>query len=30
MEPWVALAVLGLVRGRLMPSPKGVELKKTG
>ncbi len=30
MEPWVALAVLGLVRGRLMPPPKGVELKRTG
>jgi DNA-binding transcriptional regulator YiaG len=29
MEPWVPLAVLGLVRERLMPAPENVELKKT-
>ncbi len=30
MEPWVPLAVLGLVREKLMPPPTGVELKKAG
>ena len=30
MEPWVPLAVLGLVREKLMPPPNGVELKKAG
>lgn len=30
MEPWVPLAVLGLLRERLMPPPSGVELKRAG
>jgi DNA-binding transcriptional regulator YiaG len=30
MEPWVPLAVLGLVRERLMPPPENVELKQAG
>lgn len=30
MEPWVPLAVLSLVRERLMPPPSGVELKRVG
>jgi DNA-binding transcriptional regulator YiaG len=30
MEPWVPLAVLGLVRERLMPPPEDVELKQAG
>ena len=30
MEPWVPLAILGLVREKLMPPPTGVELRKVG
>lgn len=30
MEPWVPMVVLALIRGRLLPPPKGVELKKAG
>jgi DNA-binding transcriptional regulator YiaG len=30
MEPWVPLAVLGLVRERLVPCPEGVELRRMG
>jgi DNA-binding transcriptional regulator YiaG len=30
MEPWVPLAVLGLVREKLMPPPSGVELMLAG
>jgi DNA-binding transcriptional regulator YiaG len=30
LEPWVPLAVLGLVRAELMPPPSGVELRKAG
>jgi DNA-binding transcriptional regulator YiaG len=30
METWVPLAVLGLVREKLMPPPSGVELQRAG
>jgi DNA-binding transcriptional regulator YiaG len=30
MEPWVSLAVLSLVREKLMPPPNDVELRKAG
>jgi hypothetical protein len=29
MEPWVPVAVLGLVRERLMPPPDGVEFRRS-
>jgi DNA-binding transcriptional regulator YiaG len=30
MEPWVPLAVLGLVRERLMPRPEHIEMRQAG